>query len=142
VNAAVDCVIETLQDHLLAAPLGIRYIPKSLATLAVNQYDDFTVTIELPGPQKGSGALCSLFPDAEVAHNAVFEALNQRNIPHRFHWGQQLPMNTNWITNSYGAEKVAAWKSARTKLLPSAKAQNIFANKLTDAVGLTGNGLA
>lgn len=137
VNAAVDCVIEVLQSHLLAAPLGIRYIPKSLATLAVNQYEDFTVTIELPGPQKGSGLLCSLFPDAEIAHNAVFEELNQRNIPHRFHWGQQLPMNTNWITKSYGAEKVAAWKAARNKLLTGAKARNIFANKLTDAVGLT-----
>jgi len=137
VNEAVDCILEILQTTHLAAALGIRYLPQSLATLAVNQYDDFTVTIELPGPQKGNGLLCSLFPDAELAHNAIFAALNNRNIPHRFHWGQQYPLNTSWVTKSYGVEKVAAWQNARKKILTTTKAQNLFANELTNDIGLT-----
>lgn len=136
VNDAVDCILETLQVHLLAAPLGIRYLPSSLATLAVNQYEGITVTIELPGPEKGTG-IFSLIPDAEAAHNALFKALNDHGIPHRFHWGQQYPLNKEWVTQSYGVEKVAAWKAARERLLPSQKAQHLFGNELTDAIGLT-----
>lgn len=137
VNEAVSCILEVLQTTLLGAALGIRYLPKSLATLAVNQYDDFTVTIELPGPQQGEGLLCSLFPDAKLAHNAIFEELNKRKIPHRFHWGQQYPLNTTWVTQSYGSEKVTAWQNARKRLLTTPKAQRLFANKLTDTIGLT-----
>jgi len=143
VKEAVDCILNVLQTTLLGAPLGIRYIPKSLATLAVNQYDDFTVTIELPGPQQGTGPLCSLFPNAEVAHNAIFDKFNALNIPHRFHWGQQYPKNTTWVTKSYGAEKVASWKEARKTILTTDKARRIFSNDLTDTIGLTDkNGLA
>ncbi len=118
--------------------MGIRYLPPSKATLAVNQYDDFTVTIELPGPQKGSHGLCSLFPNSEAAHNAIFAALNSRNIPHRFHWGQQYPLNADWVTESYGADKVNAWKDARGRILHTPKAQHLFSNEMTDAIGLTG----
>jgi len=137
VNEAVACILEVLQTTLLAAALGIRYLPKSLATLAVNQYDAFTVTIELPGPQQGEGVLCSLFPDAKLAHNAIFEELNKRKIPHRFHWGQQYPLNATWVTQSYEVDKVTAWQNARKQLLTTTKAQQLFANELTDKIGLT-----
>ena len=139
VTEAVDAILETLQDpnHLLATPLGIRYIPNSLATLAVNQSFDpsseITVTIELPGPD-GNG---HFIPPAAPAHQAIFEMLKARGIPHRFHWGQQYPLNSDWVSQSYAPEKVAAWKTAREQLLPTAKAQFLFSNDMTDAIGLT-----
>jgi hypothetical protein len=127
----------------LAAPLGIRYLPStSLATLAFNQIftedkdDNFGLiaTIELPGPQQGSHGI---FPDAKKAHKAIFEALKAENIPHRFHWGQQYPLNTDWVKKGYGDTKITSWKKARKEILTTPKAQNMFANKLTDAIGLT-----
>jgi hypothetical protein len=140
VTEAVDAIIETLQDpaHLLATPLGIRYLPNSLATLAVNQSFEpasaMTVTIELPGPDGKGHPL----PPAAPAHQAIFEMLKAKGIPHRFHWGQQYPLNDQWVSQSYPAEKVATWKAARQQLLPTTKAQLLFSNEMTDAIGLTG----
>ena len=135
-NQAINCILDVLQTHLLAAPLGIRYIPASQAPLAVNQYEGITVTIELPGPEKGKG-IFSLIPDAEAAHAAIFQALDAQGIPHRFHWGQQYPMNNTWVPQSYPEAQISAWKAARVQLLPSTKAQHLFANDMTDAIGLT-----
>ena len=133
----VEVITTVLQTHLLAAPLAMRFLPKSSATLAFNQYDDFTVMIELPGPDKGEGFFYSKLPEATPAHNAIFAALEAHDIPHAFHWGQQLPLNKLWVPKSYGKKKVNDWETARARVLQTPKARSLFSNQMTRDIGLT-----
>ena len=124
----LDLLLETVNQHPFVAPLAFRYVKNSKATLAFTQYAPTTVTIEMPGYDDP-------FNHAARGHQAVFEALQNSNIPHSYHWGQAFPDNKQWVINSYGTEKIAAWKQQRLQRLGE-KGCYIFANQLVASLGL------
>jgi hypothetical protein len=70
-----------------------------------------------------------------AAHNAIFAALAKSDIPHSYHWGQGLPINPDWVSKSYGEDKLDSWKQHRIDLLGE-KGSRMFVNKLLEDIGL------
>jgi|GEM_PF-466193 len=119
IGAAVDLVISASQSKPFAAPLALRYVKKSSATIGFTGLGDTTVTMEMPGPY---GEL--LYPNTGNAHEALFEHLEASDIKHSYHWGQQFPKRREWAQNAYG-QKLEDWKSERLKFLSVAD-QELF----------------
>lgn len=125
IEDAVDLICTTANAHPFAAPLALRYVKQSSATLGFTGFGPLTVTMEMPGP---FGKL--FFPNTGEAHKALFKDLANSDVLHRFHWGQQLPLNANWATKSYG-DALNQWKSQREKLLGS-DGIKLFSNEFTN----------
>lgn len=124
---ALDLLIKTVNQHPFYAPLAFRYVKKSTAMLAFTTYED-TVTIEMPGfddPMR----------EARDGHQAVFEAFANSNIPHTYHWGQNLPINHAWIEKAYGEGTVELWMNKRKAFLGE-QGCHVFSNDLVDGLGL------
>ncbi len=130
VGDAMDLVIEVANKYPFAAPLAFRYVKRSSATLGFTGLADITVTIEMPGPY---GWI--LFNETGNAHQEIFKALAESDIPHSFHWGQQFPKNDLWVRKTYGDQAVDEWINQRKKLLGDTGI-NMFSNNLIGEIGL------
>lgn len=130
-DRGVDEVLKVTDKGLLPAPLGIRFLPPNNSTLAFTQYEDLSVTFELPGPYSW------LFPQVPKLHKKLFKGLlsAQPELNHSYHWGQQFPIFTTWLMRAYGG-KITQWQNQRRMLLTE-KGRKIFANKLTNDIKLT-----
>lgn len=95
--------------HFLLGALGIRFVPATSATLGMN-IAPMNCYIELPSVRN---------TNVLRIYRAVWNALEQQNIPFTCHWGQLNGMNASRLTHYFGAERVAAWKRARARLLTS-----------------------
>lgn len=127
---AVNLIRKIAVKQKLPAPMGMRLVKPSEATLAFTRFEDLTVTIELPGPYGNV-----LFRSTSKIHRLIFEALAASDIPHSYHWGQQMPKNSSWPQKSYQS-KLGEWKKQRKKFLGPIGAV-LFSNELTDKIGVT-----
>jgi FAD/FMN-containing dehydrogenase len=136
IEGALDLILEVTKKHVFGAALAFRYVKSSSATLAFtsnfendtnDKFSDIVVAIEMPGGQN------SLSKDA---HKAIFKAFDNSDIPHRYHWGQDFPINKEWVIKSYGEEKVNLWMRKRSELLDE-KGCKMFSNKLIESIGLS-----
>lgn len=128
---ALDLIVKTVNthNHAFLAPVAFRFVKGQAANkggmLAFTKFAN-TVTIEMPGLD---------YPAATRGHQAVFNAFKESGIPHTYHWGQNLPINKEWVIESYGADVVNKWKEQRSKLLGQYGC-SIFSNDLVDSIGL------
>jgi len=62
--------------------------------------------------------------------------MNTNGIPCAIHWGKlNDPLSPDFVTTTYGAEKVRSWKQSReTLLLPETRA--VFTNDFMKKCGL------
>lgn len=125
IGQAVELVFKTVNKHPFAAPVALRYVKKSTATIGFTGFGPMTVTMEMPGP---FGRI--FFPKTGKAHEELFKALASSDLPHRFHWGQQFPLNADWAPKSYGSA-LSQWKEQREKFLGS-DGIKLFSNELVD----------
>jgi FAD/FMN-containing dehydrogenase len=130
---AVDTILNTLgteanRRRQLLGGIGVRFVRGSNAWLAPNN-KPVSCFVELQ----------SLYTsELYDIHTAITAALVQAQIPYGGHWGQWA-LNTPAVVQSWwGAEAVAAWRSARAELLPTPGAQAIFASPILEASGLAG----
>jgi len=128
---AVSIILRIVNKDPLAAPMGMRLVRPSKATMAFTRFGELTATIELPGPFGKK-----LFNESGRIHTQIFEAFHASGLPHAFHWGQQMPKNNAWIPKQYG-DAVEKWQSQRSRILTSDQARKMFANQLTTRLGLT-----
>jgi hypothetical protein len=126
VKDAMDLILKVTEEYIFAAPLAFRYVKSSLATLAFTGFSPITVAMEMPGLDNEHSL---------AAHNAIFAALAKSDIPHSYHWGQGLPINPDWVSKSYGEDKLDSWKQHRIDLLGE-KGSRMFVNKLLEDIGL------
>jgi len=125
-GSALDAILEVTGTYPFPAPLAFRYVKASEAFLAFTCFPDITCTIEIPGPNSER---------SRDAHQRIFKALRERDIPHTFHWGQSLPLDPDWVCLGFGKERVNNWLAARSNFL-SPKGRYLFANSLIDTIGL------
>jgi len=131
INRVADAlgVIWSVTDaHPFGAPVALRYVKGSDALLAHTFFPPITCTIEMPGVSSAS---------ARTAHQAMFNAFRAANIPHAFHWGQQLPQDFSTVLASFGQDRVNRWLAARRGFLKTAAGRRLFSNDLLDACGLS-----
>ena len=107
-----------------AGLFAYRFIKKSKARLAFTRFD-FTCVLELDGAAS---------PATNRFYKAVWQRLDEENIPYTFHWGKMNELDFNKISLMYG-EDVDTWIAARNKLLDPA-AMKIFSNPLLKEWGL------
>jgi hypothetical protein len=106
--------------------LSFRFAKQSKGTLAFTRYDP-TCVLELD----------SVFsPETYDFYNAFWDALDQANIPHTFHWGKISGWTPEKMQKAYGSN-LDAWISARNTLLDKA-GQAIFTNDLMKQWGIGG----
>ncbi len=130
-RVAVETILDTLAsqvgaEHQYLGGIGIRFVKGSSAWLAPNA-KPISCFVELQ----------SLFTDElPQIHAAVASALSRATIPYCGHWGQWA-MNTPEVAkNWWGTHAVESWKAARSDLLTSAKAREIFASPILAIAGL------
>ena len=130
---AVEVILTVAEAHPIAAPMGMRVVKPTQATIGFTRWNDLTVTIEMPGPWGKE-----VFTDTGDIHQLIFQAMNDSGIPHAFHWGQQMPANTQanqWLERAYG-NALGEWQKQRAELLDE-KGQHLFSNQMTRALGIT-----
>jgi len=107
-----------------AGLFAYRFIKKSQAKLAFTRFD-FTCILELDGAPSNT---------TKKFYSAVWQRLEEENIPFTFHWGKMNELDVDRIKKMYGKD-ADTWIAARNKLLDPA-AMKIFTNPLLKEWGL------
>ncbi|MEP7108649.1 MAG: hypothetical protein ABI760_11720 [Ferruginibacter sp.] len=125
VNRATEILFEINETKgPFAGLFAYRFIKKSKATLAFTHFD-FTCILELDGAPS----------DTTIDfYKAVWEKLDEEEIPFTCHWGKMNELNKERITRMYGQD-ADAWIAARNKLL-DADGLKAFTNPLLQQWGL------
>ena len=115
VGRAVDAILGVCREHPFGAPLALRFVKRSSATLAFTSLADITCTLELPGIDSAR---------TREGYARIERALAERDIPHSYHWGQALPLDEGWVRKAYGPRR-DAWLAARRKFLSPRRARHV-----------------
>jgi len=108
-----------------AGLFAYRFIKQTKATLGFTHFADFSCVLELDGA----------FSDATMRfYRAVWQRLDDENIPYTVHWGKVNELNPNRIKRMYGS-RADAWIAARNKLLDK-DSLKVFTNPLLQQWGL------
>jgi hypothetical protein len=129
-RAAVQTVITAIQaeakaGRTLLGGIGVRFVPATDALLGMN-ICPMNTYIEFPSINSAA---------TSAIHGAIWNALRAAKIPFTCHWGQEYGMDVASVTSYFG-DRVARWKAARAKILPSAQARAVFSNPLVTQLGL------
>jgi FAD/FMN-containing dehydrogenase len=123
--AAVDAIVDVAREHPYAGLVALRFVPPSDALLAFTRFGPFTCTIELPA------VACAR---SREAYERIWDQLDQRHIPHTFHWGQCMRPSFQRLQEVLG-NRLQQWLDARRQFL-TPKGRNTFANPLLEQWGL------
>jgi FAD/FMN-containing dehydrogenase len=129
VRDTLDAIFRVTDAHVFGAPIALRYVRSSSATLAFTCHAPTTCTLEMPGIDSATAA---------AGHQRIFAALDSARIPATYHWGQQGPFTATNLAGGYGAARIERWLTARRRFLHSAAGRRTFSNALLDACGLSG----
>ena len=122
---AVEAVIQVAQTQKYAGAIALRFVPPSDALLAFTQFGPYTSTIEL---------IATNTPRTLKAYEMSWDALEQQNIPHTFHWGQMMRPNPQQLQQVFGT-RLDRWLAARRNFLKT-KGRLTFANDLMRSWGI------
>ena len=126
VNRVTDILFEINKnsDAPFAGLFAYRFIKKTKALLGFTRFD-YTCILELDGA----------FSEAtQDFYRAVWQRLDDENIPYTVHWGKVNELNSDRINKMYGKDAVK-WMAARNKLL-DADSIKVFTNPLLQQWGL------
>lgn len=123
---AMKLIFDVTRKKKLVAPLVLRYVKSSSALLAFTRYSPVTVTMEMPGLDNSH---------SRKSHEAIFKAFSKSDIPHGYHWGKALPLNGDWVKNSFGNDIIKTWKKRRLELLGE-QGCRMFSNRLLETLDL------
>jgi hypothetical protein len=125
VGRAVEVILGECQRFPFGAPLALRYVKGSRALLAFTHFSPVSCAMEMPGIDSSR---------TREAFGRIQRALAERDIPHTYHWGQQLPLNADWVKAGFGSRR-DRWLEARRNFL-SARGRALFANAVVARCGL------
>lgn len=94
----------------------LRFVGKSVGTMAFTRFDN-NVVVDFDGFRSDASRKVTL---------AAIAALDAAGIPYSRHWGKMAPITAGVVARDYDA-KAAAWRDARTQLLPQ-EVRNVFAS--------------
>ena len=128
---AVNTVRELLldlnnSDGPFAGIFAFRYVKKTNATLGFTHFDPCCV-IELDGVFSNQ---------TQVFYESFWDALEQQDIPHSFHWGKMLRLDNQRIRKIYSDGNVDAWLIARKNILHDNATRQVFTNDIMREWGL------
>ena len=127
VNKVTDMLL-TLNSNpatMFAGVFAFRYVRKSAATLGFTKFGPATCVLELDG----------VFSQNTLTfYDAVWNKMDELNIPYSFHWGKLNNLNDAKIRHIYGNNRTA-WVNARNQLLPPAS-RSLFSNEALVTMGL------
>ena len=103
VGRAVDAILGVCREHPFGAPLALRFVKRSSATLAFTSLAAITCTLELPGIDSAR---------TREGYARIQRALAESHIRHSYHWGQALPLEDRWVREAFGPRR-DAWLAAR-----------------------------
>jgi len=129
---AAEKLLELFQQYPLGALMAFRYVKKSTATLAHTHFDnEYSTTIEI------CGAMTEWYPfnNTGQIHALIYDQL--KDFSPSYHWGQQQPRGSEWLTKSYGKSVIANWVKQREKLLHTPHVRWMFSNDTIMERGLS-----
>jgi hypothetical protein len=126
VRAALDAIFSVTDTEAFGAPVALRYVKPSKATLAFTRHTPTTCTIEIPGIDSVT---------AEAAHEKIFTALETKGVPVTYHWGQVSPKGSAALQQGFGKDRVDRWLAARARFLPGS-GRSMFSNQFLVDRGL------
>ncbi len=125
VGRAVDLILGVYRDYPFGAPVALRFVKRSTATLAFTSLADATCAIELPGIDSGR---------TREGYRRIQCALAESHVRQSYHWGQALPLEDRWVREAFGPRR-DAWLAARRAFL-SPRGRAMVANALVARCGL------
>jgi len=109
-----------------AGIFAFRFVKGTKATLGFTHFDPSCV-IELDG----------VFSEqTQNFYEAFWNALEQQQIPHSFHWGKMLRLDNQQIRNIYTDDNVDVWLDARNEILHDGATKKVFTNDIMREWGL------
>ena len=123
--AAVDAILEVARDHPFAGVIALRFVRPSDALLAFTCFAPYTCTIELPAAASAR---------SRDAYEKIWDLLEQRQIPHTFHWGQAMRPSFARLQQVFGA-RLQQWLDARRDFL-TPNGRKTFSNPFLQQWGL------
>jgi hypothetical protein len=93
--------------------------------IVVDQFSPYTCTIELPVVASNRSL---------QAYDKIWNALEQQQIPHTFHWGQCMRPSSAQLQSVFG-NRLTQWLAARRAFL-SPKGLQTFSNGLLQRWGI------
>ncbi len=112
------------QGHFLLGCLGVRFVPQTRALLGMNAAA-MNCYIELPSIRNN---------DVLGIYQAIWDALEQANIPFTCHWGQLGGMNPARLARYFG-DRAVRWRAYRAQLLGPVGSR-VFGAPILGDVGL------
>ena len=104
----VNLIRQANKRHKFPGGLSLRYVKGTKATLGFTKFPQ-TCVLEMDGVDGKS---------AREFYEAVWNSLEQNNIPYTLHWGKiNFILSPSRIRNMYGATQVNTWLDARNDLL-------------------------
>ena len=125
---AVNVIDKLLQNDPLPLYYNLRFVKKTSSTLGFTKFNT-TTTIELLGFQDEN--LWTLTYDWFERLFAEFETAG---IPYSYHWGKRFPINSRWVSTTYGAD-LTEWEDQRSILL--GENAPMFRNDVLDKLGIS-----
>ncbi|HEV7589933.1 MAG TPA: FAD-binding protein [Longimicrobium sp.] len=108
-----------------ASLVAFRFVKATGATLGWQRFAPATCILELDAPLSGR---------TRTLYELMWKALDDRQIPHTFHWGKQHALDAAGVRRAYGAA-ANRWVAARERLL-DAPARATFTNAYLQQLGL------
>ena len=109
-----------------AGIFAFRFVKGTKATLGFTHFDP-TCVIELDGV---------FSKQTQIFYEAFWNALEQQQIPHSFHWGKMLRLDNQHIRKIYTDDKVDGWLDARNEILHDGATKKVFTNDIMREWGL------
>lgn len=122
---AVDAIVGVARQHRFAGALALRFVKPSKALLAFTKFEPYTCTIEV---------LTVASDRSREAYERIWDALEQAQIPHTFHWGQCMRPSFQRLQGEFGA-RLQDWLGARRDFL-TPRGRRTFANDLLRSWGI------
>jgi hypothetical protein len=124
-NEAVDVLLSATEQHgPFAGVYGLRYVRRSAAKLGFTRFDT-TCVIDVDGVDSRR---------SRAFFERVWQAFDDADIPHTFHWGKAGPFDRDRIRSMYG-QAVEEWLLSRQRLL-DVDAQDLFSSPFLRRAGL------
>ena len=124
---AFETAADIVRRNQAPAIVGMRFVKATRAILGFTHHQLVTCVLEVDGAFSNR---------TRQAHQEVWHALIQANIPHTFHWGKMHNLDAQRVRDRYGAARVDKWVNARQALL-TAEQRRAFATSFTDQLNLS-----